>query len=101
MVMVGLAIVTGVLTLLNYYWQSAYDLSVPLQVVSVVAQAVLLTGTILAAVAYQGRRSRPSYGGGWYRIWTFRFAIIVLSLLGNVCVLVVLVLHLAGLVDQL
>ncbi len=99
--MLVLAIVTGILAGLNYYWQSDESLALPLQIVGLAAQLVLTALTIIAASRFRGRRSRPSYGGGHYRIWTFSFGLIVLSLLGNVCILVAFALHLSGVIDHL
>jgi hypothetical protein len=90
---VTLAIVTGALSALNYYWHAGYELSLFAEIVGLVAQVFLATLTVLAAVTYRGQRSRPSYGSGNYRIWTVRFCVIIISLLGNFSVLIAFVLH--------
>jgi hypothetical protein len=99
--MVILAVVTGALSFFNYFWQANYSLPVLPQTASVIAQAVLMILTLAAAVGYRGRRSRPSYDGGHYRVWTFRFAVIMISMLGNAAVLVVLALFRFGIIAAL
>lgn len=99
--MVVLAVLTGALTLANFMWWAKFDLSAPLQIVGIAAQAVLLGLTVFAAIRYRGRRSRPSYDRAGYRIWTVSFAAIMVSLLGNLCVLVVLALRMAGVITAL
>ncbi len=98
--MIILAIITGALSALNYYWHAGYNLSIFQEMVGLIAQVFLAILTVLAAIAYRGQRDRPSYGGGHYRIWTFRFCIIVISLLGNFSILIVFILHMAGVVSS-
>ncbi|MDR2896703.1 MAG: hypothetical protein LBV30_08680 [Propionibacteriaceae bacterium] len=99
--MVLAAIVTGVLAFLNYLWQASANLTPALQIISVLISLALTVITIIAAIVYNGRRLRPSFDGGWYSIWTLRYGIIMLSLLGNLSVLVVLALHLFGVIRHL
>ncbi len=98
--MVFLAIFTGAMTLLNYYWQANYTLSAFLSVVSLAAQFILAVLTITAVIGYKGRRNVPA-PGGWYNYWTFRFCIIIISLIGNIGVLVVFMLHAFGVIESI
>ncbi len=86
--MVLLAIATGALGLLNYVWQANALLPQYLQAISVVEQLILTIVTVAAMVGYKGKRDRPSYDGGFYKVWTFRYAIIILSFIGNMALLV-------------
>jgi hypothetical protein len=100
-VTVVVAILTGLGSVGNYWWVANGDVSSALRLVAVVVQAVLLVITIGAAIRYSGRRSMRSPESPFYRIWTGRFAVIMISLLANLAVLVVLVLHLTGVLAQL
>lgn len=91
--MVFLAILTGIGGLFNYYGVTSATYSI---IVAILLQVVLFLLTSLALVSYQGRRSRPSYDRGGYRIWTFSFALIILSFVGNLAILVVLLLNQLG-----
>jgi hypothetical protein len=92
--MLTLAILTGVASFFNYYWQANFELSPTMQIVSIAGQAILLAATLAAAVRYRGRRLRNGYEG--YKVFTLPFALIVLSILGNAAVLAVLVLNTLG-----
>jgi hypothetical protein len=89
-----LAILTGVASFFNYYWQANFELSPAMQIVSIAGQAALLAATLAAAVLYRGRRLRNGYEG--YKVFTLPFAVIVLSILGNIAVLAVLILNALG-----
>jgi hypothetical protein len=99
--MIFIAIATGVLSFLNYVWQANYPLSGLLQIISLIAQAALTAVTFAAMLRYRGKRSRASYDGGHYRVFTLRFGLIFLSMLGNIAVLVVLILHTSGIISSL
>ncbi len=92
--MVFVAIITGIAALLNYAWQANFELSSALQIVSIAVQAILTAVTIFAAVRYRGRRQRMGYEG--YKVFTFPFAIIFISLLGNAAILFGFIMDLAG-----
>ena len=92
--MVLIAILTGILALLNYAWQANFELSSSLQIVSIALQVVLMVITVIAAVRYRGRRRRMGFEG--YRVFTFPFAIIFLSILGNAAILFGFIMDLAG-----
>ncbi len=92
--MVFMAILTGIAALLNYAWQANSELTSVLQIVSIAAQGILLALTIIAAVRYRGKRRRMGYEG--YKVFTFTFAIIFLSLLGNAAILFGFILNITG-----
>lgn len=91
--MLFLALLTGVGALLNYY---AVTASIYSLLPATIIQFFLFVLTVIALIAYKGRRSRPSYDGGWYKIWTFSFALIVISFIGNFSILIVFILNLTG-----
>lgn len=88
--MLILAILTGAAALFNYYAVTAaiYPLLLALMI-----QLLLFVVTMIAVIGYRGRRNRPSYDGAGYSIWTVSFAIMMVSLLGNLAILVVLFLN--------
>lgn len=88
-----IAIFTGLGTLFNYYSVSSDTYSL---FFAIILQAVLFLVTTITLISYRGRRSRPSYDRAGYSIWTFSFAIIVLSFIGNLAVLAVLILNQLG-----
>lgn len=96
-----LAIVTGVLAFLNFYGWTNGAITGALQIVSIIVQAVLLAATVFAAARYQGVRRRKLYPMAPYKIFTLPFAVILVSALGNACVLVVLTLRLSGIISSL
>lgn len=98
MTMVLLAIFTGAASLLNYYTltNSLYPL-----LLAGIIQLVLFILTTAAAIGFRGRKSRPSYNGVRYSIWTFSFALIVISLIGNFSILVVLLLKQLNIISNL
>jgi hypothetical protein len=99
--MIALAILTGILSILNYAWWLSAELSPTLQIISIAAQAVLAVITIFAAVRYRGKRVRKSYDGAGYKIFTIPFAVIFLSILGSIAILVVLFLRMTGAITAL
>jgi uncharacterized membrane protein len=99
--MVFLALVVLALSIANYAWQTNVVLPETLQMVSIGAQALLLLLALVAAALYRGRKSRPNYEGGFYRIWTIRFAVIAVSILASFSVLVVLLLYYLGVITGL
>jgi hypothetical protein len=96
-----LAVATGILSFINYFWQANYPLSEFLKIAGLTAQIVFVILTVAAMLTYRGKRSRLSYDGGHYKVFTFRFAVIVLSLIGNVSVLAVFILRACGIVGAL
>lgn len=62
-----------------------------------VMQLVLFIVAILAAIMYSGRKSRPSYTTWGVRFFTFRFAIIVLGIIGNLVMLLLTYMDMKGL----
>ncbi|MFC6170926.1 hypothetical protein [Loigolactobacillus jiayinensis] len=92
-----LAIVTGFLTLANYYFLTGQTYS-PL--IGSLLQTVLLIATIRAVFSYRGRKQRSDYQQRGYQIFTWRFAIIIFSFLGNIAVFVVILLNLFGQLNQ-
>ena len=90
-----IAIITGIAALVLYSFVT--NATIPL-ILACVIQGVLLLFTIIAAFLYHGPRSRRSYDGGWYSIWTLRFGLIMFSLLGNLAIFVVYLLKLAGII---
>ncbi|ATO54311.1 hypothetical protein AB0Y04_06250 [Loigolactobacillus coryniformis] len=88
-----LAIITGILTLVNYAFLTGQIYPV---FIGVFLQAVLTIVTFMTALAYRGRRQRRDYVHGGYKIFTLRFGIIMVSCLGNLAVLIVILLNLFG-----
>lgn len=91
--MLVLALLTGVGTFFNYSAITNLTYSLPL---AIFFQFILFGLTLIPLLGYKGRRSRPSYGGGWYTIWTIPFALIILSFLGNLAALVIFLLNQFG-----
>jgi hypothetical protein len=91
-----IALLTGAASHLNYFWWANYELSAEFRIISIAAQAVLTLLTVIAAVRYRGKRLRRSYDGAGYKIFTMPFAVVFLSVLGNIAVLVVLLLRMMG-----
>jgi hypothetical protein len=98
---VVIALLTGAASLLNYFWWANNELSAELRIVSIAAQAVLTLLTVIAAVRYRGKRLRKSYDGAGYKIFTVTFAVVIMSVLGNIAVLAVLSLRMAGVIKSL
>lgn len=98
--MILLAILTGSLTLFNYYIWANYSISENMKIISLGFQFVLLLLTIFSVLKYSGRKSRPSYSGGYYKVWTLRFAIIILSFIGNISVFIVLLLNYLKIINK-
>lgn len=71
-----LAIITGILTLVNYAFLTGQIYPV---FIGVFLQAVLTIVTFMTALAYRGRRQRRDYVHGGYKIFTLRFGIIMVS----------------------
>jgi hypothetical protein len=95
---VGLAIVVGMLGLLNLAWQT-YVESAGLRLLGVAAQIVLTVAAALAVWGYRGPRTVPSPDGAGYRVWRLRFVIIVVAAFGDLAILVVLILRLVGVIS--
>jgi hypothetical protein len=91
-----IALLTGAASFLNYFGWTNYDLSAEFKIISIATQAVLTLLTVIAAVRYRGKRLRRSYDGAGYKIFTIPFAVVFLSVLGNIAVLVVLLLRMMG-----
>jgi hypothetical protein len=96
-----IVLLTGAASLLNYFWWANYELSVEFKIISIAAQTALLLLTVIAAVRYRGKWLRKSYDGAGYKIFTIPFAVVFLSVLGNIAVLVVLLLRMMGVVQAL
>ncbi|MFD1319248.1 hypothetical protein [Loigolactobacillus zhaoyuanensis] len=88
-----LAIITGTLTLMNYFFLTNQTYA-PL--IGSLLQVILLALTLVAAVKYRGQRQRHDYAGRGYQIFSLRFSIILLACLGNIAVLIVVLLNLFG-----
>ena len=93
-----IAIVTGILSLANYAWQTSGSAS---QVQSLILQFILAAVTLIALFGYSGKRTRKNYEIGKPRIFTLRFAIIFVSAMGNVMVLGVLILFNLNVIQSL
>lgn len=91
--MVFLAILTGLGTVGNYLAVSRdiYGLTLAL-----IIQVVLAVLTLIAAVGYGGRRTRPSYSEWGVRYFRIPFALIFLSIIGNAVMLFLLITDLNG-----
>lgn len=101
MQMLLLAIITGIISFLHYTLWVNYSISMPLRILGLLFQFLLTFLTVTAALKYKGRLTRPSYDMAGYTIWTFPFALIMLSLLGNVCIFVALCLYTIGFLTSL
>ena len=99
--MLFLAVLTGALSLANYALWVNFPLELPLKIAAIAAQVVFTALTVFAAVSYRGKRMRNSYGFAGYKIWTIPFAVILVSLLGNICILVILFLFMTGRITSL
>lgn len=88
-----LSVLTGGLALLNYFSLTNQYISLT---PALIIQGVLLLVTIIAAISYRGNRTRRSYDGGLYKIFTLAFAIIFISLLGNLAIFILLLLNQLG-----
>lgn len=93
-----IAILTGILTIGGYFL--VMNSTITLTMATVIQLGLLLL-TIMAIVLYRGPKKRRTYEGGWYKVWTFRYAILMFSLLGNLAVFVVYVLNLFGFMSEL
>ncbi|MDA3974146.1 hypothetical protein PF023_08825 [Enterococcus thailandicus] len=91
--MLVLALFTGIGTFFNY--SAMVNHTYPL-LLAIFFQLILFGLTLISLLSYKGKRSRPSYDGGWYTIWTIPFALIILSFLGNLAVLVIFLLNQFG-----
>lgn len=89
--MVFLSILTGLLGLFNYYSQA--NAMFPF-ILSLLGQIMIFLLALFARIAFKGRRKKNGYEG--YNIWTFPYAITILSLFGNGAILVVFILHQLG-----
>lgn len=91
--MLLLGLLAGLGTFFNYFAVTAnyYPL-----LFAIVLQIILFLLATFSLIRYQGRRLRPSYDRAGYSIWTFSFAIILLSFIGNLAVLAVLLLNQFG-----
>jgi hypothetical protein len=99
--MLIIAILTGAASFANYLWWASIGLPDGLKIASLAAQAALTLITAVTAARYRGKRLRKSYDGAGYKIFTLPFALVVLSLLGNLAVLTVLLLNLIGVIKAL
>jgi drug/metabolite transporter (DMT)-like permease len=99
--MIVIALLTGIGSLLNYFCWANYELSSELRMASLIVQIAMMSITVIAAIRYRGKRVRKSYDGAGYKIFTVLFALMVLSLLGNVSVLMMLYLHMTGVIQSL
>jgi hypothetical protein len=88
-----ISILTALASCLNYVWWLYGE---PVQILSIIGQAVLILLTIAAAVAYPKKRLRAAYELGMPRIFTFGFGIIVLSLFANIGVLIAVLMLMQG-----
>lgn len=91
--MLVLALLTGIGTFFNYSAITNHTYSLSL---AIFFQLILFGLTLIPLLSYKGRRSRPSYDGGWYTIGTIPFALIILSFLGNLAALVIFLLNQFG-----
>ena len=93
------AILTGAMSLLNYYLWSSGNLTDKMQFASLFIQLILLIVTSAAAILYNGRRRKKLYSMAPYKIFTLPFGIILISLIGNLCVFAVMLLNIPGVGD--
>lgn len=91
--MLLLALLTGIGTFFNYFAIVNQTYPLPL---AIFIQLFLFGLTLISLLSYKGKRSRPSYDGGWYTIWTIPFALIILSFLGNLAALIIFLLNQFG-----
>jgi hypothetical protein len=99
--MVVIAVFAGIAALFNYFLWANYELPAVLRVISIAAQAMLVVITVAAAIRYRGKRHRLSYDRAGYKIFTLPFALIFVSILGNIAVLTVLSLYMMGFLSSL
>lgn len=91
--MTFLAILAGIGAIFNYYAVTAGIYSLFL---AIFLQTLLLLLAIIAGIGFRGQRSCRSYDGGWYKVATVRFALIMISLLGNLSIFIVFILNQLG-----
>lgn len=96
--MTFLAILAGIGAFFNYYAITSEMYSL---FFAIILQLGLLLLAIIALIGFRGQRFRRSYDGGWYKIATVRFALIMISLLGNFAILVVFILNQLGYISGL
>lgn len=97
-----IAMITAVLSCLNYYWNAGAALSDTVMIAGIAGQGILLVLSIIAMVTYRGKKLRRAYVlNPFLRVWTFRFCIHILSLLATTSTAVVLILNAAGVIDEM
>jgi hypothetical protein len=100
--MLAIALLTGALSLANFFlWTRGTIAGGMLQTVSIFGQLILLALTVFAVVRFQGTRRKKLYPMAPYKVFTIPFAVILVSLLGNLCILIVLVLKTMGIISIL
>ncbi|GFH42704.1 hypothetical protein Hs30E_12550 [Lactococcus hodotermopsidis] len=92
-----LAIIAGILTLLNYYLASNNSVTV----VSLISQLVIVVLASLAMARYNGAKAQRNYEIGKPRILTLSFAIILLILMVSIAVLIIFFFNLTGKISSL
>lgn len=98
MAMFLLSIVTGTLTLVNYYAVGNGYISSD---AALKLQTMLSIITIFAVIFYKGKRFRKSFDGGQYSIFTFKFGVVFISLLGNISIEILLILYKSGYINSI
>jgi hypothetical protein len=88
-----ISILTALASCFNYAWWLYGE---PIQALSIAVQIVLVLLTITAAAIYPKTRLRPAYELGMPRVFTFGFAIIVLSLFANIGILIAVLMLMQG-----
>lgn len=94
--MVLIAVLAGVFSLANFFLFANGIFPKNLAPIGSVVQLIVFLLTVFAAVGYKGRRTAYEYKGAPYKVFTLRFAVIFVSLLGSFCVLAVLILNAVG-----
>ncbi|WP_423363903.1 hypothetical protein [Mycoplasma sp. P36-A1] len=83
----GLGSIANFMALNNKYYGFEIGLAI---------QIILLIVTIIAAVSFKGKKTRPAYFQFFVRHFTVRFVIVFLSLVGNLSMILVIGLQLSG-----
>ena len=96
-----IAIITAILSFLNYSFWTSNNLDFLYKLFSVIAQGLLLIVTLFATISYSGKKLTFNYVNPSYKIFTIRYSILIISLLGNLSIFIVLLLNFMGKINVL
>ena len=96
-----IAIITAILSFFNYSFWTSYNLDFLYKLFSVSAQGLLLIVTLFVTISYSGKKLTFNYVNRAYKIFTIRYSILLISLLGNLSIFIVLFLNLIGKINVL